>query len=72
MIIATGGVTYPKTGCSIDNYSLTGEPLTKIKYGLSPLITKEDLSGIAGITLNNVECNIYKRKLPGEFFGLIK
>ena len=23
-------------------------------------------------TLNNVECNIYKRKLRGEFFGLIK
>ena len=66
VIIATGGVTYPKTGCSIDNYSLTGEPLTKIKYGLSPLITKEDLSGIAGITLNNVECSYKKSKVKGN------
>ena len=66
LIIATGGVTYPKTGCSIDNYSLTEEPLTKIKYGLSPLITKEDLSGIAGITLNNVECSYKKSKVKGN------
>ena len=66
VIIATGGVTYPKTGCSIDNYSLTEEPLTKIKYGLSPLITKEDLSGIAGITLNNVECSHKKSKVKGN------
>ena len=66
VIIATGGVTYPQTGCSIDNYSLTGEPLTKIKYGLSPLITKEDLSGIAGITLNNVECSYKKSKVKGN------
>ena len=66
VIIATGGVTYPQTGCSIDNYSLTGEPLTKIKYGLSPLITKEDLSRIAGITLNNVECSYKKSKVKGN------
>ena len=39
IIIATGGVTYPQTGCSIKNYSLTSQPLTDIKYGLSPLIT---------------------------------
>ena len=66
VIIATGGVTYPQTGCSIDNYSLTEEPLTKIKYGLSPLITKEDLSRIAGITLNNVECSYKKSKVKGN------
>ena len=66
VIIATGGVTYPQTGCSIDNYSLVKEPLTKIKYGLSPLITKEDLSKIAGITLNNVECSYKKSKVMGN------
>ena len=66
VIIATGGVTYPQTGCSIDNYSLVKEPLTKIKYGLSPLITKEDLSKIAGITLNNVECSYKKSKVIGN------
>lgn len=66
VIIATGGVTYPQTGCGIDNFSLTDESLTKIKYGLSPLITKEDLSDIAGITLNNVECIYKKSKVRGN------
>ena len=40
--------------------------MTKIKYGLSPLITKEDLSKIAGITLNNVECSYKKSKVMGN------
>ncbi|WP_407422783.1 NAD(P)/FAD-dependent oxidoreductase [Methanobrevibacter sp.] len=66
VIIATGGITYPQTGCSIDNFSLIDEPLTKIKYGLSPLITKEDLSDIAGITLNDVECSYKKSKVKGN------
>ena len=66
VIIATGGATYPQTGCSIDNYSLINEPLTKIKYGLAPLITKEDLSKIAGITLKNVECIYKKTKIKGD------
>jgi len=66
VIIATGGVTYPQTGSSIDNYSLVDESKTKIKYGLSPLITKEDLSAIAGITLNDVECSYKKSKIRGN------
>ena len=41
-------------------------PVTKIKYGLSPLITKEDLSSIAGITLENVECSYKKSKVKGN------
>ncbi|WP_407382041.1 NAD(P)/FAD-dependent oxidoreductase [Methanobrevibacter sp.] len=66
VIIATGGVTYPQTGCGLENYSLINEPLTKIKYGLSPLITKEDLSEIAGITLEDVECTYKKSKVKGN------
>ncbi len=66
VIIATGGVTYPQTGCSPENYSLIDEPLTKIKYGLSPLITKEDLSNIAGVTLNDIECIYKKSKVRGD------
>ena len=66
VIIATGGVTYPQTGSSIENYSLTDEPKTKIKYGLAPLIIKEDLSSIAGITLNDVECSYKKSKVRGN------
>ena len=54
IIIATGGVTYPQTGCSPNSYFLTSQPITDIRYGLSPLVTKEDLSSIAGVTLNDV------------------
>lgn len=66
LIIATGGVTYPQTGCSIENYSLVDEALSKIKYGLAPLITKEDLSKIAGVSLKNVECIYKKSKVKGD------
>ena len=66
LIIATGGVTYPQTGCGPQNYFLTTQPLTKIKYGLVPLITSEDLSEIAGITLYNVVSTYNKVKIKGN------
>lgn len=66
IIIATGGVTYPKTGCNIENYSLTSQPLTDIKYGLSPLITEKDLSAIAGVTLSDVVISYKKHKIKGN------
>ena len=66
VIIATGGVTYPQTGCSPDNYFLTKHPLTDIRYGLCPLITLEDLSDIAGVTLNDVVISYKKTKVRGN------
>ena len=66
VIIATGGMTYPQTGCNIKNYSLASQPLTDIKYGLSPLITKKDLSDIAGITLYDVVVSYRKNKVKGN------
>ena len=66
IIIATGGATYPQTGCNIKNYSLTSQPITDIKYGLVPLITKKDLSSIAGITLYDVDINYKKSKVKGN------
>ena len=66
IIIATGGVTYPKTGCSPDNYSLTSQPITDIKYGLSPLVTSENLSDIAGVTLNDVVISYKKSRVRGN------
>ncbi|MBQ6349909.1 MAG: aminoacetone oxidase family FAD-binding enzyme [Methanobrevibacter sp.] len=63
IIIATGGVTYPQTGCSPNNYFLTSQPITDIKYGLVPLITKKDLSDIAGITLYDVTVGYKKIKV---------
>ena len=66
IIIATGGITYPQTGCNIKNYSLTEQPLTDIKYGLVPLMTKKDLSDIAGVTLFDVIVSYKKSKVKGN------
>lgn len=66
IIIATGGVTYPQTGCDIKNYSLTSQPLTDIKYGLVPLVTKNDLSDIAGVTLYDVVISYKKNNVKGN------
>ena len=66
IIIATGGITYPQTGCSIKNYSLTLQPLSDIKYGLTPLITKKDLSEIAGVTLYDVVISYNRRSVRGN------
>ena len=66
IIVATGGMTYPQTGCDIKSYSLTSQPLTDIKYGLVPLITKKDLSEIAGITLYDVVISYNKHKVEGN------
>ena len=66
IIIATGGITYPQTGCSIKNYSLTLQPLSDIKYGLTPLITKKDLSEIAGVTLYDVVISYNRCSVQGN------
>ena len=66
VIIATGGMTYPQTGCDIRNYDLTSQPLTDIKFGLSPLITTKDLSDIAGVTLYDVIISYKKSKVRGN------
>ncbi|MGX8694316.1 MAG: NAD(P)/FAD-dependent oxidoreductase [Methanobrevibacter sp.] len=66
VIMATGGITYPQTGCSPDNYFLTSQPITDIKYGLVPLITKKDLSDIAGVTLYDVVISYHKIKTAGN------
>lgn len=66
VIIATGGITYPHTGCIPDNYFLTSQPITDIKYGLVPLITKKDLSDIAGVTLYDVVVSYNKINVKGN------
>ncbi|MDO5860458.1 aminoacetone oxidase family FAD-binding enzyme [Methanobrevibacter sp.] len=66
VIVATGGITYPHTGCSPKNYFLTSQPITDIKYGLVPLITKKDLSDIAGVTLYDVVISYKKVKVKGN------
>ena len=69
IIIATGGITYPKTGTSPKNYFLTPHPVTDIKYGLVPLITKKDLSSIAGVVLENVGITYHKKIRENVLFS---
>ena len=66
VIIATGGVTYPKTDSTGDGYNLTDNPVTDIKYALVPLITKKNLSDIAGITLYDVIIKYKNFKTQGN------
>ena len=66
VIIATGGATFSKTGSTGDGYLLTDNPLTNIKYALVPLVTKKDLSDIAGITLYEVIIKYKHFKISGD------
>lgn len=66
VIIATGGITYPQTGSTGDGYYLTSHEVSDIKYGLSPLITKDNLKDYAGINLYNVSVSYKKSKIFGD------
>lgn len=66
VIIATGGITYPQTGSTGDGYYLTSHEVSNIKYGLSPLITRDDLRDYAGINLYNVSVSYKKSKIFGD------
>jgi predicted Rossmann fold flavoprotein len=59
VIIATGGLSYPKTGSTGDGYRFAqkfGHTIIEPKPALVPLITKEDWPGrLAGTTIENVK-----------------
>ena len=66
VIIATGGITYPQIGSTGDGYYLTSHEVSNIKYGLSPLITRDDLRDYAGINLYNVSVSYKKSEIFGD------
>ena len=45
---------------------MTSQPLTDIKYGLTPLLSEKDLSDIAGVTLYDVVISYKKHKVQGN------
>jgi hypothetical protein len=66
VIIATGGLSYPKTGSTGDGYRLAseaGHTIIPPKPALVPLVTREDVSELAGLSLRNVGLT------AGEFSG---
>lgn len=62
VVIATGGVSYPKTGSTGDGYAMSreaGHTIIPPKPALSALITREEwVSKLQGLSLKNVEATL--------------
>ncbi|MBE6617736.1 MAG: NAD(P)/FAD-dependent oxidoreductase [Ruminococcaceae bacterium] len=57
VIVATGGLSYPATGSTGDGFKMLsrlGVEITDFKPSLVPIVTREDLSELTGLTLKNV------------------
>lgn len=57
VIVATGGLSYPLTGSTGDGYAFAenaGIAVTERRASLVPIVTREDLSEMSGLTLKNV------------------
>jgi predicted Rossmann fold flavoprotein len=69
VIIATGGLSWPKTGCTGDGYRFAqsfGHNITRTKASLVPLVSLEDWPGqLAGTPVENVRISacINKKKI---------
>ncbi len=65
IIIATGGLSYPKTGSSGDGYAIAeklGHKVVKTRPSLVPLIAKGDMPArLEGLSLRNVALGITSR-----------
>ncbi|MEG2540997.1 MAG: NAD(P)/FAD-dependent oxidoreductase [Clostridia bacterium] len=62
VIVATGGVTYPSTGSTGDGYEFAkkfGHSIVEPAPALAPIILKENVSSMQGISLKNVELSAY-------------
>ena len=66
VIVATGGVSYPRTGSSGDGYKFArnlGHTIIKPKASLIGLEVMEDyVTDLAKLSLRNVSINVYNRK----------
>ena len=72
VIVATGGLSYPKTGSSGDGYKLAkdiGHTVTELRPSLSALICREGLcSECMGLSLKNVAIKVYDTKKKKEIY----
>ena len=61
VIVATGGLSYPLTGSTGDGYAFAENAGLKVvpgKASLVPIVTREDFSAMAGLTLKNVTLTV--------------
>ena len=72
VIVATGGLSYPKTGSSGDGNKLAkdiGHTVTELRPSLSALICREGLcSECIGLSLKNVAIKVYDTKKKKEIY----
>ncbi len=72
VIIATGGLSYPRTGSTGDGYELAkkvGHTITALRPSLSALVCREGLcSECMGLSLKNVSVRVYDTKKKKEIY----
>ncbi len=72
VIVATGGLSYPRTGSTGDGYKLAesaGHTITKLKPSLSALVCREGLcSECMGLSLKNVAIKVFDTKKKKEIY----
>lgn len=72
VIVATGGLSYPKTGSSGDGYKLAkalGHTVTELRPSLSALVCRDGLcSECMGLSLKNVAIRVYDTKKKKEIY----
>ena len=72
VIVATGGLSYPRTGSSGDGYKLAkcvGHTVTELRPSLSALVCREGLcSECMGLSLKNVAIKVYDTKKKKEIY----
>lgn len=72
VIIATGGLSYPRTGSSGDGYKLAksvGHTVTELRPSLSALVCREGMcSECMGLSLKNVTIKVFDTKKKKEIY----
>lgn len=75
LIVATGGMSYPGTGASGLGYQIAksfGHKIVQPKSALCPIIVKEDISELNGLSLRNVLLTyVLGKKTYSEFGDLL-
>ncbi|MBE0068112.1 NAD(P)/FAD-dependent oxidoreductase [Thermoanaerobacterium thermosaccharolyticum] len=73
IILSTGGLSYPSTGSTGDGYDMAkklGHTIIDLHPALVPLVTAEDVSGMMGLSLKNINAKLYVNdKFIKEEFG---